>query len=119
MSNSKVQCRCCGKMMVPTVVRSRGLWISWGVRLDGHISGNVCPFCLSENWDGGQRPQHRSMGQKSLLLFGLIFGFLVVCGLFKEMISVAGINHSAELIKYAEWSFVIGAILIYRKYRHK
>lgn len=69
---SKVECQCCKRMMVPSIIYSRGLWISWMVRLDGHIRGSVCPFCLSESWDGGKHPEHRSIAQKSTVLLGLI-----------------------------------------------
>lgn len=51
MANDKVKCQCCGKMMVPRVVFSRGWYIGWGVRVGGgRPENNVCPFCLSEDW---------------------------------------------------------------------
>ncbi len=105
--------------MVPTVIRSRGIWISWGMRLDGHVSGSVCPFCLSENWDGGQRPQHRSMAQKSAILLGLIFSVIVVYGLFTEFAGMSQITLSKNVSMAAQWAVIIGAVLLYRKFRYK
>lgn len=116
---SKVECQCCGKMMVPTVIRSRGVWISWGMRLDGHVSGSVCPFCLSDNWDGGKRPQHRSMAQKSAILLTLIVSAKVVYGIFTEFAYMAQITISKDFAMGAQWAIIIGAVLLYRKLRYK
>lgn len=33
MSNDKVKCQCCGKMMVPRVIFSRGWYIGGGIDL--------------------------------------------------------------------------------------
>lgn len=55
MSDTKVKCQCCGKMMVPTVLRSRGLFVGWKYGWwfgGGKPYSNCCPFCLSEEWDG-------------------------------------------------------------------
>lgn len=52
MSNDKVKCQRCGKMMVPRVVFSRGWYLGWGLRLGGvRPKSNICPFCLSEDWN--------------------------------------------------------------------
>ncbi|WP_432780723.1 hypothetical protein QZH44_30160 (plasmid) [Pseudomonas corrugata] len=119
MKNDKVLCQCCGKMMVPTVVRSRGLWISWGMRLDGHVCDSVCPFCLNENWDGGKRPQHRSMAQKTAILLGLMFAVLVIYGLWTEYAGIAQVAVSKNVSMVGQWAIILGAVLLYRKFRYK
>jgi len=49
----KVLCQCCGKMMVPKVILSRGLysWYGWGFG-GGKPESSCCPFCLSTTWEG-------------------------------------------------------------------
>lgn len=55
MSNSKVLCQCCGKMMVPKTIFSRGFYAGWGWRVGGgRPISSCCPFCLSENWEDGK-----------------------------------------------------------------
>lgn len=56
MANDKVKCQCCGKMMVPRVVFSRGWYIGRGMRIGGgRPERNICPFCLSDHWDRAPR----------------------------------------------------------------
>lgn len=52
MSNDKMKCQRCGKMMVPRVVFSRSWYLGWGLRLGGvRPKSNICPFRLSEDWN--------------------------------------------------------------------
>lgn len=79
MSNDKVKCQCCGKMMVPRVVFSRGWYIGWGVRVGGgRPKSNCCPFCLSENWREQPSQKGISTIHKALLI---LFLFLTVRGI--------------------------------------
>lgn len=116
---SKVECQCCKRMMVPSIIYSRGLWISWMVRLDGHIRGSVCPFCLSESWDGGKHPEHRSMAQKSAVLLGLIVSVMVVYCLLTEIVDIAQITIPNNVDIVVQWAIIIGGVLLYRKLRYK
>lgn len=116
-----VQCQCCGKMMVPVVTRSRGVFVGWqwGWWLGGgNPNGNVCPFCLSENWDDSTRPTHRSPRQKFALLGILAIAIGFTYGLFtfvgKDLL---GLDFSAALKSVTEWAFVIIGIMLYRRYR--
>ncbi|EMG2118092.1 hypothetical protein ACV344_29785 [Pseudomonas aeruginosa] len=75
MHNNQTLCHSCGKMMVPQVERSRGLYIGWewGGRFGaGHAIGSICPFCLSADWDGIKRPQPRSPIFKTGLVIALL-----------------------------------------------
>lgn len=65
MRHSMVTCHKCGKAMVPRATYSRGFW--------GHSpSSNHCPFCLSENWHGG----NPGLGARLFALVGLALGVL-------------------------------------------
>ena len=65
MRHSTVICHHCGKTMVPRARYSR--------RLLGYApSGNHCPFCLSENWDGSAP----SLGMRLFRLLGIGLGIL-------------------------------------------
>lgn len=105
--------------MVPSIIYSRGLWIGWMVRLDGHIRGSVCPFCLSENWDGLKRPQHRSMIQKFAVLLGLIVSVMVLYGILTVIADIAQITTPNNVDMVVQWAIIIGGVLLYRKLRYK
>lgn len=65
MGHSMVTCHNCGKAMVPRATYSRGFW--------GYSpSSNHCPFCLSENWHGG----NPGLGARLFALVGLALGVL-------------------------------------------
>lgn len=65
MRHSMVTCHNCGKAMVPRATYSRGFW--------GYSpSSNHCPFCLSENWHGG----NPGLGARLFALVGLALGVL-------------------------------------------
>ena len=65
MRHSMVTCHNCGKAMVPRASYSRGFW--------GYSpSSNHCPFCLSENWHGG----NPGLGARLFALVGLALGVL-------------------------------------------
>lgn len=66
MRHSTVICHNCGKVMVPRTRYSRSFF--------GYApSGNHCPFCLSENWDGSAP----SLGMRLFGLLGLGLGILL------------------------------------------
>lgn len=93
MADDKVRCQCCEKMMVPTVIKSRGLYVGWqwgGFLGGGRPVSNCCPFCLSEEWDGkadfrsGMLYKHFAFGLSVLcffLILGTIFKLNVIYGL--------------------------------------
>ena len=52
---SKVKCRCCGIMIVPRVIMERSIYVE-GVQVGGDKPlKSICPFCLSEEWNGKPR----------------------------------------------------------------
>ena len=119
MSNDKVQCRCCGKMMVPRVTYSRSFLMGWlwgWLPLVGHPSGNVCPFCLSENWDNPYKPVPRTPGQKIFLLLSLLFFGLIIA----ESLMLADSHYFggallADKRTFVEWSVILLVIPVYRR----
>lgn len=53
VSHDLVKCQCCGKLMVPRTIFTRGLYGGWGWWVGrGRPVGSCCPFCLSEDWVG-------------------------------------------------------------------
>ncbi|GAA0291877.1 hypothetical protein GCM10009086_55410 [Pseudomonas rhodesiae] len=55
MRNDKAECQCCKKMMVPRVVMERSIYVD-GVQVGGEKPlKSICPFCLSEEWNGMPR----------------------------------------------------------------
>ncbi|WP_143068519.1 hypothetical protein [Azotobacter beijerinckii] len=68
MRNDKVQCQCCGKWMVPRPIYGRSFMdalVGW--MGTSKVVGNMCPFCLSEDWDGVERV-HRGVLFKTVAL---------------------------------------------------
>jgi len=120
-SRDLVKCQCCGRMMTPVVTRTRGIFVGWqwGWRHGaGRVNGNVCPFCLSENWDDRNRPVHRSVAQKFALvgLIWLVIGFGY--GLFSFLgKDVLGISFGPAFESASQWAFLIIGILMYRRHR--
>lgn len=89
MANDKVKCQCCGKMMVPRVVFSRGWYIGWGVRVGGgRPESNVCPFCLSEDWfverDSTQDSEEDFSSDNKAI--GLAISALVICIIISNLL---------------------------------
>jgi hypothetical protein len=75
-SRDLVKCQCCGKMMVPTTIFSRGLYGGWGWRIGGgRPVSNCCPFCLSENWEDGKVNLRNTTGFR---LLALVLSFLFI-----------------------------------------
>lgn len=120
---SDVICQCCGKQMTPQVVTSRGIYVGWkwGGRYGaGHVTGSVCPFCLSENWDGVQRPVHRTTIEKVLLVVALILAGSLSLDLLKHIYAWSGKlavyeSHSTAI----QWAVILLLFLAYRKLRLK
>ncbi len=73
MGHSMVTCYNCGRAMVPRATYSSGFW-------GCSPSSNHCPFCLSENWHGGEP----GLGLRLFALVGLVLGVLacVLLGAF-------------------------------------
>lgn len=96
MSNDKVKCQCCGKMMVPRVVFSRGWYVGWGVRIGGgRPKYNICPFCLSEDWRGASDNRAEEImrwngrGEASTALEKNAISILVFAAIFAAILLVA------------------------------
>lgn len=123
MSNSKVMCQCCGKQMTPQVIESRGIYVGWkwGGRFGaGHVVGSVCPFCLSENWDGVQRPVHRSTVEKMIVLIALMIAGSLTLDMLKHIYAWTGKlaiyeSHSTAI----QWAVIFILFIAYRKLRLK
>lgn len=99
MSTSKVQCQCCGKMMVPRVIFGRGVLIGYGLRIGGGApESSCCPFCLSEEWDGVKRP---GVAFKVGAILSSVFGF------FYFLYAAIG------LTKMIERAFNVELLLVY------
>jgi len=119
MSKTKVMCQCCGMMMVPKTIFSRGFYGGWGWWVGGgRPVSSCCPFCLSENWGDATAPVEKSVSAKSALLVKV---FLIgamgygVFRLFGEEVLRLDLSGSIDMI--AQWAFVLFAIALYR--RHK
>ena len=100
MSASKVQCQCCGKMMVPTVLRSRGLFVGWQYGWwfgGGKPVSSCCPFCLSEEWDGKRDIRETMMWRHAGFILSIVAFFLIF---------LAGVQLNKELI--AQFDFDLG-----------
>lgn len=119
---SDVICQCCGKQMTPQIVMSRGIYLGWGWGRvgGGHVAGSVCPFCLSENWDGVQRPVHRSTAEKVMLLLALLITNTLALDLVEHLYAWAG--KLAVYQSYStpiQWSLILLLFISYRKLRLK
>lgn len=118
-NNDKVQCKCCGMMMVPKTIFSPGIYGGWGWRIGGgRPVSSCCPFCLSENWDDRSRPVEKSVAEKSYLLLKVVAGAFLGYSLFsligKDALGV-GYDRTFEMV--AQWAFILIAIAVYRRYK--
>ena len=99
MANDKVKCQCCGKMMVPRVVFSRGWYIGWGLRVGGgRPESNICPFCLSDRWHEAPR-EHESWHEaprehKSLMFERICFAAVSFAVIFLAFLAANFLNES-------------------------
>lgn len=119
MSKHKVECKCCGMMMVPKTIFSRGIYGGWGWRVGGGKPiSSCCPFCLAENWDDPEAQAQMSVFQKSVLLLLLV---MLVCGSYFVLESHASsLDSWASIDMFVQWSFVGFGILCYKLFnRHK
>lgn len=121
MSKYKVQCRCCGMMMVPKSILSRGIPAGWGMYLGGGKPiGSYCPFCLSEGWDGVKIPVEKTPSEKVVLLCKVVFVLLFANGILKAALEMfVPDDPSAFVFTAAEWSLVFIGIAIYQRYKYK
>lgn len=119
-SHDLVKCQCCGKMMVPKTIFSRGFYGGWGWRIGGgRPVSSCCPFCLSENWDDCTRPVEKSVAGKSALL---IKAFLIAAAgygvfhLFGKDILQLKLSGAVDMV--AQWAFILIAIALYRRHKN-
>lgn len=123
MTQTTVLCHCCGHHMVPQVVRSRGIYVGWewGGRIGaGHPIDSVCPFCLSSNWDGVQRPEHHGPAYKLGLIVALAFVGAIFLAIIEGLYEVT--NHRQafkEFEPFINWAVLGLGVLIYRAKRFK
>lgn len=96
MSTSKVQCKCCGKMMVPRVIFGRGMLIGYGMRIGGGApESSCCPFCLSEEWDGVKKP---GTIFKVAAIIASIFTFMFVLYVAMKALRFTEIHYGVDLV---------------------
>lgn len=119
MSKHKVKCKCCGMMMVPKTIFSRGFYGGWGVWLGGgNPVSTYCPFCLSEGWDGVKLPVERTTGAKFLLAGQIAFTLLIINGLLAwGLTHYLAVDNSSFIYTAIEWMLVILGFAAYQKYK--
>ncbi|WP_217648073.1 hypothetical protein, partial [Azotobacter beijerinckii] len=118
MRNDKVQCQCCGKWMVPRPIYGRSFMdalVGW--MGTSKVVGNMCPFCLSEDWDGGNHPRHKTVGQKTALLVALFFMGSILEDLIKYIIKVFPELNDTGIVPLLHVGIVVLVIYLYRKHR--
>lgn len=103
MRDDKVQCQCCGKWMVPRPIYGRSFMdalVGW--MGTSKVVGNMCPFCLSEDWDGVERV-HRGVLFKTVALalavfitYASIIIFIILVSPIEEMLN--------------KWAFIVDNI---------
>nr|QHU24403.1 hypothetical protein [Pseudomonas aeruginosa] len=121
MKNDKVLCRRCGKMMVPKVILSRGVYGGYGWWIGGgRPVSSCCPFCLSENWDDSSRPEHRSPPEKICLVILILLGVTSVGEVFRYIAGdLLGLALSDGFEMVLGWGLIIVGIIVYRKFRFR
>ena len=106
MSDSKVKCQCCGKVMTPTVLKSRGVFVGWEYGWwfgGGKPVSSCCPFCLSEEWDGKPDIRDTMLWRHVGFVLSILAFFLFFLG---------GIKLNAVLVGQFVFDFgVLGLIL--------
>ncbi len=92
MRNDKAECQCCGKMMVPRVVMERSIYVG-GVQVGGDKPlKSICPFCLSEEWNGKPRKSWRArLGRDAILGLRAISLELTIIGAIAVFFAVMAI----------------------------
>lgn len=120
-SKHRVECKCCGMMMVPKTIFSRGFYGGWGVWLGGGSPlASYCPFCLNEAWDGVKVPVEKSTGAKFALVTQLAFALLVVNGLVTWLLEAVFYTAPGSFIFTAsEWALVLIGVAFYQKLKFK
>lgn len=104
MRHSTVNCQCCGKIMVPRTTYSRGL-------LGYSPTSSHCPFCLSDNWHGGNPSLHERIFW--LMGFGLgVLACVMVGALLFKLQWLAGIEGV-----YPWLTLLTNAVAIWAGYR--
>ena len=59
MRKEKVECTCCGHWIVPRVLLGNDRYLG-GTRIgSASVIASICPFCLSEDWDGKDNKARR------------------------------------------------------------
>lgn len=121
MSRREVKCRCCGMMMVPKSVLSRGIPAGWGMYFGGGKPiASYCPFCLSEGWDGIKVAVEKTPSEKIALLIKIVFILLMVSSLLRVAIEMLNPERdSAFIYTIMEWALVIIGIAMYQRHKYK
>ncbi|MDX1296670.1 MAG: hypothetical protein R3260_00305 [Pseudomonas sp.] len=113
-NNDKVQCKCCGMMMVPKTIFSPGIYGGWGWRIGGgRPVSNCCPFCLSESWDGAATDVRTSTWYRAVALilsFVCLLGGFAILGFLNEQFFSGGLPGILALLPiagsiYFAWRF--------------
>jgi len=109
--------------MVPRPIYGRSFMDAFvGGMGTSKVVGNMCPFCLSEDWDGAERVHRGVLFKTVALALSVFLGYVYV---FISTIPVHIINdyfdHQPSAKEYTSWLAVIlisGAIYLgYRTYK--
>lgn len=117
-SHDVVKCQCCGKMMVPKTIFSRGIYGGWGWWIGGgRPVSSCCPFCLSESWDGSTPDVRGAIWYQTIgvLLAALctivvLVGLIFCIGLFEAALEVGASSWIPDVIA------VVAAIVAGRRF---
>lgn len=117
MSRHKVECQCCGMMMVPKTIFSRGFYGGWGVWLGGgYPLSSYCPFCLSEGWNGVKVPVEKPPAAKLLLLWKIVFAIFFLNGLLAWFLEeIVMLEPSSFIFTLSEWLMLLLGVAAYQK----
>ncbi|SIR01063.1 hypothetical protein [Aquipseudomonas alcaligenes] len=116
MSASKVKCQCCGKLMVPTVLRTRGLFVGWKYGWffgGGKPYSSCCPFCLSEEWDG-KRDIRETMLWRHIGFILAVIAFFLIFMLASQANSVVMTHYNFDFGIFGVIASFAGAIGFYK-----
>lgn len=89
MSDSKVKCQCCGKLMVPKVITSAPVYISGVPVTSKKAEGSVCPFCLSPTWMVTKEAADAAVTANNEFFMLVVLAAIVIIG-FVKLGSISG-----------------------------
>lgn len=108
MSAHKVECKCCGMMIVPRVITTRGI-VAGLFRVGEGESHSVCPFCLSRDWASG----YEKSLLKSLLSSAVGWYLIVAVGIIAQLYLIKTI--SGLIGDYPDvvfWLIMVGVFIL-------